>query len=154
MKRTPQETMFWFVPKANLALVASALFLAYELFVTVTATYTSANITAKRQRIRPLELTEKTAIARAAVPVFSEDIFKKSRLFNQSGPKRSFGGKRQFVLLGVSVGTKNIAVIKETVGNKSYYCSVGDSIEEFTVKEITKDRVVLESEGGTVEINR
>ena len=84
--------------------------------------------------------------------MFKEELFKNRRLFSAS-----FAGKVQekesvFILLGVSMGTKNLAMIRDQAENKNYYCALGDNIGSFKVKQILRDKVILESADTTLEL--
>jgi len=90
----------------------------------------------------------------AAAPQFSPDAFQKSRLFNSSGAKASGQQAKSFTMLGVSMGEKKLAILRDTKTNKDYYCTEGDIVADYTVKEISRDKVVLEFDGGLLEITR
>ncbi len=153
MKILNKDNFFQLVLKFNVLLIFSAALLTAHLYSSINRTYDSSNVRSKNKRARPLELMAKGA-ASDAVPLFQEDIFRKKQLFNQPSTKKPEQVKKVFTLLGVSLGKKNIAVIRDTKANKDYYCSAGDMIGDLRVKEILRDKVVLESASGTVEINR
>jgi type II secretory pathway component PulC len=88
------------------------------------------------------------------MPQFSVDSFKKSELFRSSGRKTTVQDTKSFVLLGVSMGDKKLAILQDTKAKKDYYCTEGDIVGEYTVKAISRDKVVLEYEGNTLEITR
>jgi len=98
-------------------------------------------------RIKPIKDLE-------AIPDFSEEIFKRKQLFNFSKLKSKNTKDQEFILLGLSTGEKNIAMIKDTKDNKDYYCKEGDKIGNYNVKQIVKDKVILESEGNIIVISQ
>lgn len=153
MKILNKDNFFQLVLKFNVLLIFSAAMLTAHLYSSINRTYDSSNVRSKKKMARPLELMVKGAVSEA-VPLFQEDIFRKKQLFSQPAAKKPEPGKKVFTLLGVSMGKKNIAVIQDIKANKSYYCSEGDMIGDLRVKEILKDKVVLESASGTVEISR
>ncbi len=154
MKILNKDVFFSLVPKLNILLILCAVLLTVKLYSSVSRTYDSSNIQAKRKIAKPLELMMGKETISEPAPLFQEDIFKKKELFNLATNKNLAPEKRSFVLLGVSSGKKNIAVIKDTKDNKDYYCSEGDLIGDFQVKEIFKDKVVLKTTDGILEITR
>ena len=103
-------------------------------------------------RLQPLKLT--SDVLTKGIPAFEENIFKKKHLFSQSAKKKAEEKKPEFILLGVSVGDKNLAMIRDVNGNKDYYCLEGESIGNFRVKQVFKNKVILESEGKILEIRQ
>lgn len=85
---------------------------------------------------------------------FEEKIFKKRQLFAQSAEKKPAPKQAAFILLGVSLGKRNLAMIRDITDNVEYYCMEGDRVGAFKVKQILKDKVILESEGNTLEITQ
>ncbi len=154
MKVINKETFFNLVPKLNVILIVSAGILTASLYSSINRAYEVDNVQSRNKIARPLELMAKGA-AGGAVPLFQEDIFKKKLLFNQPTAKKLAPEKKVFIFLGVSMGKKNIAVIRDVKANKDYYCSVGDPAGDYQVKEIFKDKVILESSANeTLEISR
>ena len=96
---------------------------------------------------------ESSAMLKGAY-AFDEKIFKKRQLFSQSVTKKAEEKKIEFILLGVSVGDKNLAMLRDVTAKQDYYCVAGDRIGVFKVKEIFKDKVILESEGKMLEIRQ
>ncbi len=88
------------------------------------------------------------------IPDFSEEIFKRKQLFNFSKLKSKNAKDQEFILLGISIGEKNIAVIKDSKENKDYYCKEGDKIGNYNIKQIVKDKVILEAEGNILVISQ
>ncbi len=153
MKVLNKDVFFQLLFKFNILLIFSAALLTVFLYKSINRTYDFFNGQSNNKRGWPLELMAYNA-ASETVPLFQEDIFKKKHLFNQEVTKKPELEKRVFTLLGVSMGEKNIAVIRDTRANKDYYCSKGDMIGDFKVKEILMDKVVLESVSGILEISR
>lgn len=87
-------------------------------------------------------------------PALKEGLLKSRQLFNTSLPRIQEEKKAAFVLLGVSLGKRNLAVIRDTTQHKDYYCAAGDSIGSFKIRQILKDKVILESEGRTMELSK
>ncbi len=154
MKILSKDVFFSILPKLNILLILCAALVALKLYTNVNKIYDSSNIQSKRKITKPLELMLGKEIISEPAPLFQGDIFKKKALFNLAIIKNIVPEKRVFILLGVSSGKKNIAVIKDVKSNIDYYCSEGDLIGDFKVKEILKDKVVLESTSGILEINR
>ena len=147
------EKFFDLLPKINILLILSAALLTAGLYSSISRTYDLSNVRSKNKIKRPLELTV-PAVAPGAVPLFDQNLFKRKHLFGQAGTKKTETERSQFKLLGISMGKKNIAVIQDIRANKSYYCSEGDAINDFKVQEILKDKVILVSDIGILEINR
>jgi type II secretory pathway component PulC len=148
-----KKTFFALLPKLNFLLIFSAALLTVNLYSSISRTYDSTNVRSKNKMARPVELMAKGAPVENA-PLFQEGIFNKKPLFTQGMTKKPEPEKKVFSLRGVSVGKKNIAVIRDTGANKEYYCSEGDMIGDYRVKEISRDKVVLESTSGILEITR
>lgn len=142
------------LPKANFILFFSAAILAVNLLMGLNRSheqhFLGAVTVAPQIEFRAKELAK--GIQQA--PVFDDELFKRAHLFNYSGKKVKGPGVKAFVLLGVSLGDKRLAMIKDAQDNKEYYCKEGDSIGVFKVKQILKDKVILESGEKTLEINQ
>jgi len=147
------DKFFDLLPKINILLIFSAALLTAGLYSSISRTYDLSNVRSGNKIKRPLELSA-PAVASEAVPLFDQDLFKRKHLFSQAGMKKPESERSQFKLLGISMGKKNIAVIQDVRANKSYYCSEGDAINDFKVQEILKDKVILVSDIGILEINR
>jgi len=85
---------------------------------------------------------------------FETKIFKTRQLFGQPIEGKPLSPEKAFVLLGISLGNRNLAMIRDTTESKDYYCVEGDRVGVFKVKQILKDKVILESEGNTLEITQ
>ena len=94
------------------------------------------------------------------IPVFQESIFKRGSVFTGSLSQPLLEHKLQqeevgIELLGlVSVGDKTAAMIRDIREKKNYYCVGGEEIAGFKVKQVLKDKVILESEGKMLELSR
>jgi hypothetical protein len=153
MKALNKDNIFNLIPKLNVLLIVSAAFLTAGLYSSINRTYDSTNVQSKNKVARPLELMVKGPVTDAA-PVYQEDLFRRKPLFNLAAAKKPAAEKKVFILLGVSVGKKNIAVLRDVKAGKDYYCSQGDAVGDFQVKEILRDRVILDSADGQLEISR
>ncbi|MGE5308012.1 MAG: hypothetical protein ACM3OC_02910 [Deltaproteobacteria bacterium] len=86
-----------------------------------------------------------------------EEFFVQKKLFEgqraPSGkPAANTQGGASLVLLGVSLGDKKVAVIRNESDKKDYYVSEGETMSGFQVRSIDKNKVVLDSGGKTVEL--
>lgn len=145
MKITMRESLCRVIPRLNLVLCLSVLGLVFYLLSIWKHLY--------QPRMQKFETAViEPSIKLREIPVFKEELFKNRRLFSTS-----FAGKVQekesvFILLGVSMGTKNLAMIRNQAENKNYYCALGDNIGSFKVKQILRDKVILESADTTLEL--
>lgn len=57
----------------------------------------------------------------------------------------------EFVLMGVSLGNKRLAMLRDRQ-NRWFYCTQGQKLGDYTVKQIERRRVVLEKGSSTVEV--
>jgi type II secretory pathway component PulC len=141
-----------FVPKINILLSLGVIILAVYLALTLLKPYNPRTVSGGNIKLEMLAL--KSSAPAKEIPIFEEGIFKKKQLFSQSLQKKTEEKKIELMLLGVSVGDKNLAMIRDITANKDYYCVEGDRIGNFQVKQIFKDKVILESEGKTLEIRQ
>jgi len=131
----------------NTLLTLTVLVLAYHLFLSLKQPY--------QPRTQGLELMENEGpVKLQEIPAFKEKIFKNKQLFYAPAQEKPGQKKAEFILLGISVGNRNLALIRDVVENKDYYCTIGDSIGAFRVKQILRDKVVLEADGNTMEITQ
>lgn len=144
--KTKSLNLYALMPGLDMLLALFAVVLVIHLFFSVRKPYTP--------KMQPDELTVGGLSLAREIPVFKEEIFKRKQLFNTLVKKQPGEEKSQFSLLGVSVGGKNLAMIKDNAENKDYYCSEGDKIGDFKVKQILKDKVILESEGNILVISQ
>ena len=131
----------------NIMLALSVIILAGYLLSNVkNAYYPRIQAFEQKEIPMPVLLDEVSATKQA--------VFKTKPLFNTYVKKAQLREKEDYVLLGVSIGNKNLAMIKDTVGNKDYYCTEGDKIGVFRVKRIFKDKVILESDQDTLVLTQ
>jgi len=155
MKPFAKITIYEIIPRLNILLTLSAVILGIYFSYNLMRPYQPLGLSNTNFKTILAELKDKESPAKAAENfVFQEEIFKKGRLFSQSGAKKTLPVKKGFILLGISVGKKNLAMLRDEGANKDYYCSEGDKIGNFTVKQILKDRVILDSGVNTLEITR
>jgi hypothetical protein len=129
--------------KINTFQVFSAGILVIYLLLNIRNTYYPTMQVAKEREIQFPQLLPQVSLDKQA-------LFKTKPLFNIYVNKTQLKEKEDFILLGVSFGKKNLAMIRDVLGNKDYYCTEGDSIADFKVKSIFKDKVILESEKDTL----
>jgi len=141
------------IKKLNILLTLSALILIVFLSLKMLKPNQTIPLNAKDFKIKPFALTNNESIIFKGAAAFDEEIFKR-RIFGQSAKKKTEKEKQEFLLLGVSVGQKKLAMIRDTRENKDYYCAEGDIIVGFKVKQILKDKVILESDSRTIEISQ
>ena len=139
------------VPKINAALIITGFLLGAYLLMSMSRPYEVGSIGDKAEGIKPFDAALKQI---AGLPQFSAEALKKSELFRSSGKKSAARDTKMFVLLGVSMGDKKIAILRDSKANKDYYCTEGDIVMEYTVKSISREKVVLEYEGEMLEITR
>jgi hypothetical protein len=98
----------------------------------------------------------KSSYVSREIPAFNENVFKQRQLFSPAVEQKQLSQENAiFEYLGfVNGGGKSAAMLLDIQNKKRYYCLVGDMIGAFRVKDISKDSVVLESEGKTLEITR
>ena len=154
MKPLNKEFFFKILPKINALLVLSVIALTIYLLLNILRPYQPSFLN-KGCLIKSPE-DEINYISRRLenLPVFQEVIFNERPLFNTLVEKEPRQEATTLELLGlVSVGDKFAAMIRDTKDNKDYYCLGGEVIGEFMVKQILKDRVILESEKGRLELS-
>lgn len=147
MKILNRESLWRVIPTLNLMLCVSVLGLVFYLLSIWKHLYQPRTQKFEAAVIEP-------SIRLREAPVFKEGFFKIRQLFNTSAAGKQKEKKSAFILLGVSLGKKNLAMIRDTAENKNYYCVRGDSIGSFKVKQILKDKVLLESADNTLELTK
>jgi type II secretory pathway component PulC len=145
------KNLYDVIPKINVALIISGFLLGGYLLLAMSRPYQVGTLSDKPVNVQSLDAAAKSL---AAMPQFSVEAFKKSELFRTSGKKMPVQDAKSFVLLGISMGDKKLAILQDAKTKKDYYCTEGDVVLEYTVKEISRDKVVLEYEGNTLEITR
>ncbi len=144
-----------FVPKVNISLSLSIIVLAVYFALVQMQPYPPSALSRRNLKSEESRLMSKESSAMLkGTYAFDEKIFKKKNLFSQPVKKKTEEAKQAFILLGVSMGDKKLAMIRDVAQNRDYYCAQGDRIGAFRVKQIFKDKVVLESEGKTLEISQ
>lgn len=144
------------IPAINIALSYSAVVLIIIVLFNLKKPHNFVYTGVKTQISGQTEINgdAKTNKDFAAISDFSEEIFKRKQLFNFSKLKNKAAKGQDFILLGLSIGDKNIAMIKDTKENKDYYCKEGDKIGKYNIKRIFKDKVILESENNVLVISQ
>ena len=140
------------IPKVNVGLIISGFMLGGYLLFSMSRPYQVGTLGDKQLNLQSFDSVVKKTMD--AVPPFNKGIFKNSELFSSFGKKAASQGTRNLVLLGVSMGQKKLAIIRDTKANKDYYCTEDDIAGEYKIKEIYKDKVILEYDGNTLEITR
>lgn len=148
-----KERVFTFIPKINLLLTISAIIFLTYLAFKIVQPYRIVTINPREIKIKPLGLINTESLASKGAMAFDEGLFRK-QLFSYAARKKVEPGKGGFILLGVSLGQKKLAMIRDARENKDYYCAEGDIILGLRVKEISKDRVVLEKDNESIELSR
>lgn len=144
------------IPAVNIALSCSAIVLIFIVLFNLRKPYYQVSTEGKAQISGQIGISSGVEPAKdfTAVFDFSDEIFKRKQLFNFAKHKGKETKDQEFILLGISIGEKNIAMIKDTRENKDYYCKEGDKIGNFSIKQIFKDKVILESEGNIMVISQ
>jgi hypothetical protein len=150
--RLTRESLLRILPGVNIALGASAVVLTGYFFMSLG----QPNYIMPLEQLRSRQLHQASPRAETTeLPSFSDAIFGKKALFPVSeAPRQAPPPEHQFVLLGVSLGDKSLAMIRDTKTSQDYYCAPGDSIGGFKVVHITKHKVILDSGSQVVEINQ
>ena len=147
-----KDAFFALIPRINVALIACAVCLGAYLFYSLARPHEYGSLNKRWAQSRAG--SSRSWQEAEARPVFAEGTFKAKYLFTTVKKKTGEQDRKDFQLLGISVGTKNLAMIRDVRNNKDYYCVVGDMVGIYRVKEIFRDKVLLESSEGTLEINR
>jgi type II secretory pathway component PulC len=144
-----------FVYRINIFLSLAAIALVGYLALIRMQPYSPAPLSEKRFKLAASGLINKepNALLKGNY-AFETKIFKARQLFGQTPDGKPVSQKKAFVLLGISMGNRNLAMIRDTAQNRDYYCIEGDRVGAFKVKQILKDKVILESEGNTLEITQ
>jgi type II secretory pathway component PulC len=145
------KNLYSVIPKLNVALIISGFSLGGYLLMAMSRPY---QVGAPGDKPGNFQSFNAAAQSLARLPQFSADAFKKSELFRSSGKKTPSQESTSFILLGVSMGDKKLAILQDTKAKKDYYCTEGDIVGNYTIKAIFRDKVVLEYEGNTLEITR
>ncbi|HOU36313.1 MAG TPA: hypothetical protein PLJ26_05050 [Candidatus Omnitrophota bacterium] len=138
------------IPKLNALLIVSGFVLGGYLLFAMSRPYQVGSLAGRAPDTTQLNPDKQLS----GVPQFSVEAFRKSQLFRSSGKKAASQEAKSFTLLGVSMGEKKIAILRDTKTKKDYYCTEGDVAADYKVKEISREKVVLEYEGELLEITR
>lgn len=149
------EKIYAFSRCANIALLLSALLLtAYQVTILLRP-HSLREISSKIRQGKPDILFGEIPSLPKGLPGFDESLFREKVLFPREAPAVVVEDKKgTLILLGVSLGEKKIAIIRDSSQNKNYYCSPGGAVGDYRVKEIYKGRVVLESPRGALELTQ
>jgi type II secretory pathway component PulC len=145
----PKVLFFNVVPKINVVLILSVFVLGGYLLVLMSRPY-QISVPGKSSR----NVLWKTDAILNKLPVLDVAALGQHPLFVSAGKKSVGQENKVMLLLGVALGDKKSAMIRDVKANKDYYCAEGDMVGAYQVKEITKDKVVLEYDGSIVEIAR
>ncbi len=155
MKLFNKEFTFNILPKVNLLLILGVIVLTIYLCLNLLRPYQPFAFDKGRFKNGSGLVNEESSMPFKNLPVFDEGIFKERALFSPLLEKKPQQEEATFELLGlISIGEKNAAMIRNLKENKDYYCLGGEAIGDFKVREVFKDRVILESEGKILEIRR
>ena len=154
-----REVITGIVEKMNWVLFVSMCGFALYLLVNMLNPYRPQEFRDTGHTLGLFEDENGKYLQRMNVSKFDENLFLSRNLFHYTTIKERGNDKEQetksFELLGViTVGKNKAAVLKDVNDKKEYYCMEGDIIGQFKVQSITKDKVILESQGTTVEVYR
>lgn len=147
-----RSALFALLPKLNVLLILSAAALVVMLVMTLSRPY-ELDFAGSRA----IDVQESTAPFGGFGDdrfVLDEQLFSRKMLFGDAVRKKQEAPRKEFTLLGISMGRKLLAMLRDTRENKDYYCGIGDSIGDYVVMDIQKDKVVLQSPEGLLEITR
>ena len=111
MKIAMRESVYRVIPRLNIVLCLSVLGLVFYLLSIWKHLY--------QPRMQKFETAViEPSIKLREAPVFKEGLFKNRRLFSTSFTGKAQEKKSALILLGVSIGTKNLAMIRNQAENK------------------------------------
>lgn len=154
MTKYASNVFFTLLPKLNMLLGLAACVLALYLVRLLTQPFNpeALGINLREVKLHALSRANQQVPALKGIS-FEESAFSKKEIFNNPALWKGELAQKKFILLGVSVGVKKLAMIRNPVDGKEHYCAEGDRIGDFTVKMISKEKVILESpEGEAMEI--
>lgn len=88
-------------------------------------------------------------------PITSRSLFQPTTgeiEMKKPAPAADLGGVENLKLVGIAWGTQPEAMIREVKEGRTFFLKEGEQIKGVTVKEILKDRVIVEQEGQTKEL--
>lgn len=144
----PKIVIYKLVPRINIALIVCVFALGGYLLLLVASPY---KISIHNKRNTGVLWKKDSA---AKLPVFEGSVLRQRPLFGAGGKKTAPHENKVMILLGVALGDKKSAMIRDVKANKDYYCAEGDMVGDYRVKDIQKDKVLLEYEGSVIEISR
>lgn len=147
MKISSRGLLSMFFPGVNILLTLSAAFLVVYLFSDLKKSYYPKMQGFEHREVRSVALLR-------GLPEYKPDLFKGKQLFNTSTKRAIPQGKENLILLGISIGGKKLAMIKDVSENKDHYCTEGDKVGAFKVKRIFTDKVILESDEETLVLSQ
>ena len=148
-----RDCFFNILPRINLALFILSIILAIFLLGNIIRSYQTIRLNKDDFARGEKELGESRVTSLMKLPAFDKNVFTQSSLFNAPGKEAPSVSGLEVELLGiVSVGAEHAATIRDKKDNVEYYCLGGEVIGDFTVKEVFKDKVILESEDKTLEL--
>ncbi len=156
MIRLNKQFLFSALPTINLLLFVGMILLISSLIINLLR-YDKGVVFDKQRLTRGMKSPDVSISGSLnRVPAFTEANFQGRQLFHPlTARKKQQKQEVIFELLGViSVGQKNAATIRSKKEGKDYYCREGDEIDSFQVKQILRDKVILESEDEILEITR
>ncbi|MFA5118272.1 MAG: hypothetical protein WC695_05410 [Candidatus Omnitrophota bacterium] len=152
-----KNTIFVLLPKLNIILACCMIVLVFSIAFTSLRPYRPfIGLASRVSKLSGVLDAAKNSYASREIPVFNENVFKQRQLFSSAAGQKQLSQENAiFEFLGfVNAGEKSAAMLLDVQNKKKYYCLVGDMIGAFRVKDIARDRVVLESEGKIMEITR
>ena len=155
MKQLNRGLYYKVLPTVNVLLLVSALFFCGSLLLKLLHSsknsfiFDNSCLAASGPLDWPPGLVLESSVGYKRERFSNRDLF----IARTRGIRQSAQG--EFQLLGlISAGEKTAAMIRDLSEKKDYYCLGGEKIGSYIVKEILKDRVILESEGKTLEITK
>ncbi|MFC1658451.1 hypothetical protein ACFL1D_03575 [Candidatus Omnitrophota bacterium] len=150
MRALNKERFFNILPRLNLVLLCLMVLLVVYIFLDVLLPRRPLIFKAALAEDEP-ELINRQLVKN--LPAFQEAAFRQRSLFGSLLEKQPQEPEAGFALLGIiSSGEKKAAMIRDIRENKDYSCMGGENIAGFTVKEIGKDSVILESPEEKLEL--
>lgn len=141
-----------FIPAANRLLSITALVLTIYFFFVLRRPETAVDISGAGHMTPDAASSGAYPARDKFIPAFNENVFRRRQLFSVPEENKIKEQPPALIVRGISFGAKTIAVIRDTVKNRDYYCTQGDAIDDYKIIGILKDKVILESPRGMMEI--
>ncbi len=155
MKVLNKDNLFRVLPKINLLLVVCVIVLTFYLYLTMSRLRQPYVFNMEYLLENGKSMNNQITAAVKKIPVFDERVFRQHPLFNSFPKDKPQEKEMGFKLLGlISVGDKNAAMIRDLRENKDYYCLEGETVGKFKLRQVLRDKVILEREGQILEIRR